>query len=197
MIRLAITLATLLLPALAMANEGAEVCNAESWCFQIHGFYILDFLVFIGLLVYFGRKPIAAMLDKRHADVAKEMEAAKALRDEAQAKYDEYTARISGLETELQLMLADVQKGTAVEVERIMAEAQAQVVRLTAEEQQRLEQESKRLRESLQREAATLAVQMAEQALRERLDAAGQQRLVERSLSELGGLKPGAGEVQA
>ena len=195
MIRLATILAGLALPALALASD--ETCNAEHWCFQIHGFYIIDFLAFVGLLVYFGRKPIAAMLDKRHADVAKEMEAAKAVRDEAQAKYDEYTARIAGLEAELQTMLADVQKGTAVEVERIMAEARQQVARLTAEEQQRLEQESKRLRDSLQREAAALALQMAEQTLREKLDAAGQQRLVERSLTELGGLKSGAGEVQA
>jgi F-type H+-transporting ATPase subunit b len=185
MSRLATLFAALLLPAAAFANEGAEVCNAEHWCFQIHGFYILDFVAFVGLLVYFGRKPIAAMLDKRHADVAKEMAAAKAVRDEAQAKFDEYTARIAGLEAELQAMLADVQKGTAAEVERIMAEAQQQVARLTSEEHQRLEQESKRLRENLQREAAALALQLAEQAVRDKLDAAGQQRMVERSLAEL------------
>ena len=180
--------AVLFAPALAFAGS-ANGCNPSEFCFPIHGYYILDFLVFVGILVYFGRKPIAAMLDKRYADVAKEIAAAKELRDAAQAKYDEYRKRIEGLEEELARTLAEVRQGTEVEMRRILEDAQAQVDKITAEEHLRLEQESKRLREELQREAATLALQMAERTLQQRLDPAAQQRLLDRALHDIEALR--------
>lgn len=196
-LRLVTTLAGTLLPALAFAEEAAQsaaenTCNSEHFCFQIHGFYLIDFLVFVGILVWAGRKPIAAMLDKRHADVAKEIAAARQVRDEAQAKYDEYKQRIDGLEQDLQKMMADVRIGTESEVSRILADAQAQVERITAEEQQRLAQESKRLRMELQTEAAKIALDMAEATLKQRLDPAGQRRSIERAAAELAGATPRA-----
>jgi F-type H+-transporting ATPase subunit b len=183
-LRLAVTLAGSLLPALALAEEAAE-CNAESFCWKIQGFYIIDFLVFVGILVWAGRKPIAALLDKRHADVAKEIAAARVVRDEAQAKYDEYKQRIDGLEQDLQKMMADVRIGTESEVQRILADAHAQVERMTAEEQLRLAQESKRLRLELQNDAAKIALEMAEATLKQRLDAAGQRKSIDRAAADL------------
>lgn len=176
--------AVLLAPALAFASS-ANACDPSEFCFPIHGYYILDFAAFVGILVYFGRKPIAAMLDKRYVDIAKEIAAAKELRDAAQAKYDEYRKRIEGLEEELARTLAEVRQGTEIEMKRLLDDAQAQVDKITAEEQLRLEQESKRLREELQRDAATLALQLAESKLQSRLDASGQQRLLERALHDL------------
>ena len=180
--RLALALLGTLPAALAFADE---TCDHEHFCFQVHGFYIIDFLVFVGILVWAGRKPIAAMLDKRHADVAKEIEAARHVRDEAQAKFDDYRRRIDGLEQDLQKLMAEVRKGTEAEVQRILADAQAQVERMTAEEQLRLEQESKRLRVELQMQAVKIALEMAESTLRERLDPATQSKLIERASGEL------------
>lgn len=192
----------ILLPILALAAEGAEqvaevggilgmftgethlYCE-HNFCWTIHGFYVFDFIVFVGLLVFAARKPIAAMLDKRYQDVAKEIAAARQLQIEAQAKLDDYRARIAGLELELQRLLAEVRHGTESEVQRILAEAATQVQRITAEEAVRLEQESKRLREELQHEAALLALRMAEDTLKQRLDGAGQAKLVDRALADI------------
>ena len=58
---------TALLPSIALA--GGDV----GFEFDLHGYYIIDFVVFFGALIYFGRRPIAAMLDQRHKTVAAEM----------------------------------------------------------------------------------------------------------------------------
>jgi F-type H+-transporting ATPase subunit b len=172
--------------ALASGGEGGT-CTAHDGCFefQIHGYYIINFVVFVALLVVFGRKKIAASLEKSYQDVAHEIEQAREAKAAAEAKLAEYQARLASLDEQNQQLLAEVRAGTQVEVEQILAEARAQVARITTEEQQRLEQESKRLRDALHDETASLALQLAEQALRERLDAAGQTRLVDGALGDL------------
>lgn len=175
--------------ALASGAEGAA-CTAEQGCFefQIHGYYIINFVVFVALLVILGRKSIAASLEKNYQEVAKEIEEARAAKQAAEAKLADYQARLAALEAQNAQMLAEVRVGTQVEVDQILAEARAQVARITAEEQQRLEQESKRLRDALHDETATLALQLADRAVRERLDAAGQTHLIEGALTDLEGM---------
>lgn len=164
------------LPSMALAGD---------FKFTIHGFYILDFAVFLGIIIYFGRKPIAAMLDSRYKNVVAEIEEARALRESAQAKFDEYKARLEHLEEELAAMLTDVRKGTRAEVEKILSDARATTERITAEEAARLSQESKRIREELATHAAATALQLAEAELENKLTAEVQQRLVQRTLAEL------------
>ena len=157
----------------------------DNFTLTIHGYYIIDFVVFAAILVYFGRKPIAAMLDARYKQVVADIEEARALRESAQARFDEYKARLEHLEDELATMLADVRKGTRSEVTRILADARTTSERIAAEESARLSQEAKRIREQLAEHAASLALQFAEEELRRELTPDVQQRLVARTLDEL------------
>ena len=180
-----------LLPALAWAEEAAEKAGEAAehdptqWTLQIQGFYLIDFIAFVAIIIYAARKPLAAFLDKRYADVSKEIELAQAMQAEAQKKFDAYNLRMQNLATEMEQILSEARAGTQAEVKRILDDAHVQVERITAEERVRLEQESKRIRDTLQREAATLAVTLAEQMVRERLDPATQGLVQERALREI------------
>ena len=175
-----------LLPAVALASEAAGgKCDPTEFCFPIQGYHIINFIAFIGIIVWFGRKPIARMLDQRHEEVTREIEAARAAQQAARARYEEYRARVEHLEEELARTMAEVRQGTESEVKRILADAEHQVQRITAEEQIRMDQESKRLRQELERDASRMALQLAEQLVRMRLDAAGQQKLVDKALGDL------------
>ncbi|MBM4344227.1 MAG: hypothetical protein FJ100_12735 [Deltaproteobacteria bacterium] len=176
-----------LLPTLAWASGGGGTCNAHDGCFefQVHGYYILNFLVFVGLVVWYGRKPIAAALDKRYRDVAKEIEAAQAAKAEAEAQLRDYQTKVTRLAEDNARLLAEVRAGTDIEVANILAEARTLVDRATADEKLRLEQESKRLRDQLVDETARIAVDLAEQLVRQRLDGAAQERLVQAALADL------------
>jgi F-type H+-transporting ATPase subunit b len=168
----------LLTPALAWASDGGFV-------FTIHGYYIINFVIFVGLIVYFARKPVQASLQARYDAVAREMEEAQAMKAEAEEKYAEYKARVERLDTEIQKVLDDVEAGTAAEVDHILADARVAVEKITAEEAVRLAQEGKRLRQELAREAAGLAVELAEGLIKERLNPGVHQQLVATALSDL------------
>ena len=171
-------LTVLLTPALALASDGGFV-------FTIHGYYIINFVIFVGLIVYFARKPVQASLQARYDAVAREMEEAQAMKAEAEEKYAEYKARVERLDSEIQKVLGDVEQGTAAEVDHILADARTAVEKITAEEAVRLAQEGKRLRQELAREAADLAVEMAEGLIKERLNPGTHEQLVASALAEL------------
>ncbi len=175
-------IATLLLisPALALAGGDA------GFEFTIHGFYIIDFLIFVGILVYFGRKPIAAMLDQRHRSVADEIQKAHQMHAEAEAKFNEYRFRLERLDKELTSVLDDVREGTKIEVQRILEDAERVAGRIAADEKTRLEQEAKKIRDNLARHAAEVALELAEIQVRTRLEKDGKQdQLVDRIVTEL------------
>jgi len=171
--------------ALAAAPAVAGGGHDGSFEFKIHGFYIINFVVFVGLIAWFGRKPLRAALDKRYADVAKEIEAAQAARAQAEARLSEYKAKVAELAAENERLLADVRAGTDAEVARILADARAEVDRTARDAELRLDQESKKLRDQLHAEAARLAVAVADRLVRQQLDAAAQARLVDAALADL------------
>ena len=187
---LAIMAAILATPALALASGDA------GFEFKIHGLYIIDFFIFVGIIVYFGRKPIAAMLDQRHKSVAEEIQRAQVMAEEAEARFNEYRFRLDRLEGELTAVLDEVRKGTKVEVARILGDAQHTADRIAGEEHARLQQEAKKIRENLARHAAETALEMAEGHVRARLEKDGkQEQMVERIVAELEARGPE--EVQA
>ena len=187
--RLLTFVAILATPTLALAGGDA------GFEFKIHGLYIIDFFVFAGIIVYFGRKPIAAMLDQRHKDVAEEIQKAQVMAAEAEAKYDEYRFRLDRLEEELTTVLDEVREGTKVEVARIMQDAQKTADRIAADETVRLQQEAKKIRDNLARHGAEMALELAEAQVRTRLDKGDtHDHLVARIVTELEERGP---EVQA
>jgi len=178
----AIAVAALVLgtPALALASGDA------GFAFTIHGYYIIDFLVFFGVLVWFGRKPIAAFLDNRYKSVAADIEEARAMREQAEAKYEEYRLRLERLEDELAKVIDEVKQGTERERERILADAEREVERIKSDARARLAQETKKIRQELATHGANLALELAEKQIRERLSTAeGQQQVIDRSIGEV------------
>ncbi len=176
-----LTLATTaLVPSLALA--GGDV----GFEFDLHGYYIIDFVVFFGALIYFGRRPLAAMLDQRHKTVVAEIDAARAFRQEAQVQYNQSKIRLERLEEELEKVISDVRSGTEIECERILTEARQSAERIALDEKTRLQQEAKKIRDALGRHAADLALQLAEAKVRDKLGKkAAQDKFMTRAVSEI------------
>ena len=185
---LPVAMALLLSPALAFAGGG-------SFTFTIHGYYLIDFAVFLAILIYFGRKPIAAALDGRYKTVVAEIEAAKEIRADAQARYEEYTARLDRLEMELAELIGDVRKGTEMECERILADAKATADRIASEEADRIAQEGKKIREELAAQAVDVALTLAAERIRAQMSDKTQAALVDSVIAELKATE--TAEVQA
>jgi F-type H+-transporting ATPase subunit b len=146
---------------------------------------VVNFLVLVGLFVYFGRKPIGNFLAGRRKAVEEGLADAKRLTEAAEAKYKEYSERLEQLDRELENIRAEMVKAGEAERDRIVAEAEAKAARLRRETDFLIEQQMKQLRVDLTKETVEAAVSAAESVLREHTNAADQERLAKSYLERL------------
>lgn len=146
---------------------------------------LLAFALWLGILVYFGRAPLQSFLTARRKGILDGLEEAKRVEAAANAKYDEYSARIENLDAEIAKLRADFERAGMEERDRMVAAAAEKAHKLHAEAHFLVQQQVKSLREELTREAIDAAVVAAEKILRERATAADQQRLADEYLSRL------------
>lgn len=170
---LALCAVALLVPATAFAGE-------FQWTVQ--GFYVIDFLLLVGILVWGVRKPLKSYLEKRRSNVVAEIERAQQLKADAEALLSEYRAKLADLEAERKRILEDFVRAGERERERIMSEAHQAADRMVAETERRVEQEGKRLVALLEIEVIEAAMTAAEEQVKSRVNDDVDKRLVDDAL---------------
>ncbi|MCA9581573.1 MAG: ATP synthase F0 subunit B [Myxococcales bacterium] len=146
---------------------------------------IFNFAILVFLLVRFGGGPLRNFLQSRRQEVAKNLEEAQALKAAAEAKYKEYSDRLTKLDEELAAIRADMVKAGEEERNRIVLEAEEKAARLRKDTQFVIEQRMKQLEADLRREAVEAAIAAAEQTLRSTATAGDQEKLAEQFLTKL------------
>lgn len=146
---------------------------------------VLAFAIWLGIMIGFSRKPLAAFLATRRSAILDGLEEAKRVEAAAAAKHAEYTSRIENLDAEISKLREDFKRAGMEERDRMVAEASARANKLHAEAKFLVEQQLKTLRDDLTREAIEAAVSAADKILRERSTAADQQRLADEYLARL------------
>ena len=146
---------------------------------------LANFAVLAGILYLLGRKPLAAHLASRSAQIRKDLVDAAALRQTATARLADIEARLAALPAEL----AQMRERSAHELEseraRIRAVAEAERDRLVDQARREIATQTRAARVSLREHAAALAVGVAEQRLRSTLTAAEQATLVDRYAAQV------------
>jgi F-type H+-transporting ATPase subunit b len=134
-----------------------------------------------------GRRPIAGALQARRDSIAKEIEEAQRMKQEAEARAKVYQAKLETLEQEVQTARDGLVRAGEAERDRIVADAEAKAERMRKDAEFLVTQELKQIRQDLLRDTVEAAVGAAEELLRRRVTAADQERLAEDYLTDLGG----------
>lgn len=173
------------LPLLLMASEAEEHAAAflgiPLWIWQL-----ANLVLFLGVLLYFVARPIAAMFRKRQLEVEERLREAKAMRAEATRLEADVHERMARLDVEIEEIRARaVSEGEAEraalgeranqEVERARREAEAEIGRRLAAA--KLE---------LKRTAADLTAATARDLLSAEITDDDRRRLLEESVTRLG-----------
>ena len=148
-------------------------------------FALLNFAVFLVLLVKFAGPKTVAYLRSRHDLVRNQLEEAARLRREAEDKLDEYDRRIAGVDAEVATLMAEIRAESEAEREQILSQAKAQAKALETEAARRVDSEIARARLLLEQEVLTAAVAAAEKVLRERTEPGDQSRLFDDFVANL------------
>ena len=145
---------------------------------------IINFLILLSLLVFFGYKPIRRMLDERSNRIRKSMEQVEATKQEYENARVEVEKRISKARDEGQLIVGQAEKaGERIKEEAREAarkEAQAIVEKTKSE----IERERNTIINELRKEFVDTAILAAEKVIRETLDKEKHRLIIEKTMKK-------------
>ena len=170
------------------ASEGGEGAHHVDSAKQLKdfGWRVVDFVALVILLGWALKKAdVKGSLAARREGIAKALNEAVVAREAAERKFAEYNERLAKANQEVDAIYAAIKREGEVEKARIIAEAQATATKIREQAEKAASQEVAKARAELRGEASRLAVQLAEQTLREKITKGDQDRLVGEYLTKV------------
>lgn len=147
---------------------------------------LLNFGILAFILYRFGRKPLAEALVKRKQEIMAEIETATKIKEDAEARLEEYEDNLENIEAKLAEVRAEYAAQAEVEKKHLLAEAEERRVRMRRDAEFRVEQERKAARDELLREAVVAATAAAEELVRKQISRADHDRMATDYLAAVG-----------
>ena len=147
--------------------------------------WIVDFIVFVLLLVAVTKGPFKKLFQSRHDSIKVAVEEAAAAHRTAEANHKLYSEKLEGVETEAKGLVDEANELGADEKSRIIEGAKAYGQRLETDAKRLVEQEFVKTTHALKAEAANLAVDKAKDLISSKLTPADHQRFFELALEEI------------
>lgn len=169
------------------AAEAEEVSNqtehGEPWWAQLGR--VVNFLVLVGVLVYFLRQPVAGYLARRSTEIRGDLVKAAEMREAATAELAAIEERLKKLPAEIEELKARGAREIAAEQARISQAAEAERARLLEQARREIDLLVRAAERDLVRQAADLAVGLAAKRIDRVMTPEDQNRLVDRYLAGL------------
>lgn len=179
----ALVLGLVTVAAAAEAHEPSSGALLKDFLYRC-----LNFGITFALLAYFLVKPIRNALAGRREGIAKKLEEAEKARQQAEAKFAEYDTKLNQAEAEIEKIYEAIRREGETEQARILANAREMADKIRQESEKTAANEVAKAKTALRREAAELAVKIAEDILNKSLTAADQTRLVDEYVQKVGEL---------
>lgn len=179
-----LAVAFLAVAALAAASEEAAGHGAGiPWTDLLK--QLVNFAILAGALVYFLKKPISSFLKDRSEQLRKSIEDAARAREAAAAKLSDIEKRMAALPEEIAGMNRTMEAEAGEEARRIREAAQVEIERVRTQARFAAEQEVKKARQELRREAAGLAIGAAEEIVKKAITPEDQERLARENIEKI------------
>lgn len=151
---------------------------------------VLDFALLVALLWWALKKAnVKGALADRRAGIEKALSEAVTAKKAAETKMAEYADKLARANKEIEEIQAAMKRDGEAEKVRIIAEANAAAIKIREQAAAAAEQEVLKARTELREEAGRLAIQLAGQTLREKIEKSDQDRLVGEYLAKVVHLK--------
>lgn len=175
--------------ATALAPEGAHAADAHHAFLGVPDLVwkTLNLALFLALLVYLLRKPIAKFFGDRRGEVAATLERAEQNRARAEALAAELGEKVSRLESELAELRAKAERDARADQEALLAEADAEAKKLVERTRHEIESRVRAARAELTAYAGDLSIDLARDLLEKSVTADDQRRLLQEGLVALAG----------
>lgn len=176
-------LAVVLCAAVAQASGGGEE-HGESHLSHVL-YQALNLALLLGVLIYFGRKPIADFFKTRREAIHDELSESAELLAKAEQRNSELQRRLIDLNSELEEIREMAGRRAEEEAERILADASATAERIRRDAQAAVAQELRRAKTELREEAADLALEIAARKLNDQVVDGDRERLIDEFITRV------------
>lgn len=151
--------------------------GAESGIPTVVHLQFVNFALYVGLVIYFAKKPISEYFKNRQANFFSALKRADAARAEAQAKRAETQARLAKLEATRDESLRNARTEAEALRQQIVAEAKVLSEKLQLDAARTAQVEIERARAQLREELVNQSVAMAQRILSDKMQDQDQKRL--------------------
>lgn len=145
---------------------------------------MINFIILLTLLIFFGYKPIRKMLDERSDRIRQSMEQAEATKQEYENARIEVDKRISKARDEGQLMVGQAEKAGEKVKEEARQEARKEAQAIVEKTRVEIERERDNTINELRKEFVDIAILAAEKVISNTLDKEKHRLLIEKTLEE-------------
>lgn len=159
-------------------ETGAFVAGAEEPMSAPFVLMVVNFIILLALLAKFGGPSIRKLAAERHDQIKDALEEAATLRQQAADKLAEYQLRLADADSEIAKMVEGMRKDAEADKARILENAERQAAQMKRDAESRIAAEIELARATLTREVTAAATTATEKLLRDKLQAADQQKLV-------------------
>ena len=149
------------------------------------GWPVANFIIFCGVIYYFGNGPLKEYLATRSQTIRKELVEAAALKASATAQLATIEQKLQALPGELSALRTRGAEETVAEEKRIAAAAAADRERLLEQTRREIDLLVRLAKKDLLEHAADLSVQLATERIKQETTPADQDRLVDNYLSQV------------
>lgn len=146
---------------------------------EMPGWMWINFAILIGGLSYLGAKSVPALLRARDAEIQHGIEEAARKKREAEARSAEIERRLTGLGAEIENLRETVRKEMSAEADRLQHETERLIRRIQEQAQQEIGFLTKSATQQLRTYSAELALDLAEQRMRNLINPQTQHELVD------------------
>jgi len=167
------------------APEGGE--HAESLGQMLVGLAwpVANFVIFLGVIYYFGNKPFGEYLANRRSTIRKDLVEAAELKSTATAQLQQIEQKLQALPGEIAALRTRGADEIRNEEQRIAAAAAADRDRLLEQTRREIDLQVRLAKKEILEHAADLSVQLATDRIRKEVTPADQDRLVDRYLQQV------------
>ena len=145
----------------------------------------VNFGILVGVLVYFLRKPVGAYLKERTEMLRKSIDEAAEARTSAAEKLLAIEARMARLSNEIAEMNRKMETEADAEAKRLGEAAQAEIERLHLQVKFAAEQEVKKAKAELRREASELSARAAKEIVSKTITSEDQDRMMRENIDRI------------
>jgi len=171
--------------AVAFGSGGGEEAAVPLW--KDYLWKIINFGILFFILFKFGKKPIQSFLKQRTELIEKTLKEAKEAKELAQKALQEVEERFRTKDKDIEEILSASKRAGEQERERLLEEGNKLREKIYEQAKINIDYELKHAKDVIKAEAVEIAMELAENKLKEKLTKKDQERLLEESLMKIGG----------